>query len=292
MPALTLRTLGAATAATAALSGLSFLATAPAHAESGSLDYTCTATLVPADLPAGELSDTARKAIEKARGGDTSALKALEALADELPFEEIPDLAVTAVFDSAIGDDAVVPVGSTVELSPLTTTITFPAATVTAALADIDLPTAQALALLDAGIEEDGQSREAIFDFDKFGGGDGSFTATGTGEAESFKAAKAGAYTYAAGDLLAFVGDPEGPFTSFECTPAEDQDLTIDQVTAQAATTTPTPTPSGPVRPDVVQTDAAQPTSPTWLPLAAAGAGSILILGAASQVARRRGTRR
>ncbi|MEO7268559.1 MAG: hypothetical protein ABIW49_05050 [Knoellia sp.] len=288
---MTLRTLGAATAATAALSGLTLLASAPAHAESASLDYTCSAFLIPADLP-GDLSDGARKAIEKAKGGDTSALKALEALEDEPPFDEIPDLAVTAVFDSAIGDDAEVRVGSTVELAPLTTTITFPAATVTAALADIDLPTAEAEAFLDARIEELGQSHEALFEFDEFGGGDGSFTATGTGEADSFKAAKAGAYTYSAGDLEAFVGDPEGAFTYFQCTPDEDQDLTIDQVTAKAASTTPTPTPSGPVRPDVVQTDAAQPTSPTWLPLAAAGAGSILILGAASQVARRRGTRR
>ncbi len=288
---MTLRTLGAATAATAALSGLTLLAAAPASAESASLDYTCSAFIVPADVELGELSDVARRAIEKAKGGDASALRSLKAVEEEPPFEEIPNLAVSAVFDSVIADDAVVPVGSTVKLSPLTTTISFPAATVTAGLADIDLPVAQVAAFLYSRVDELNQEREALFEFKEFAFDNGKFSATGTGEADPFTAAKAGAYTYAAGDLEVYVGDPEGPFAVFECTLDDDQDAAIDQVTAKAASTS-TPTPSGPVRPDVVQTDAAQPTSPSWIPLAAAGVGSILVLGAASQVARRRGTRR
>ncbi len=288
MPVTTLRR-ASVTAAAATFAGLGALAVAPAHAVSAELTYTCSAFTVSEEIDPEGLPEAAREAIERAQEGDLSGLEDLQGLEglEDLPIEEIEDLVVTAVFDSAIANGATTTPGSTVALSPLTTTITLAPETV-AALTDIDLATAEAGAVLYSGIEETGAEREAYFEFEDVSVTGGRAELKGTGDAEAFKANAPGTFTYAGGDLDVFIGDPQGPFTVLECTLDEGQDATIDVITAKAAPTTPPTTPpTGPVRPDVVQTDAAQPTSPTWLPLAATGVGSVLVLGAASRLTRR-----
>jgi len=281
-----------------ALAGLGVFAVAPAQAQSAELDYTCSLLTLDGDIDPDQLPEEARKALELAQEGDLSGIEgldAIEGLQDALPLEEIGNLAVTAVFDSAIADDATTPVGSTVKLSPLKATVTLLPETV-AALTGIDIESALAGAVLYAGIDETGKDREAFFEFDDIALDDGRLNLSGTGDAQSFKVRETGTHTYVAGDLEIFLADSESTFTMLECTLDEDQDATIDQITAQAAptttpppaTTAPTPTP---VRPSVVQTDAAQPTSPTWLPLAAVATGSILVLGAGSHLLRRRALR-
>lgn len=267
-------------AAAAALTGLAVLAAAPAGAESASLDYTCSVFSLTVDLPVGELPEDILAPLEDALAGGLDTLEDLD-LAD-LPLDEVGDLPITAVFDSAIGDGATTTVGSTVALSPLTTTITLPPETV-AALTGIDLPVATGGLLLSAGIDETGTDREALFDFEQVSLTDGRLTLSGGGEADSFTAQTAGDHTYVAGDLQLILLDPEDGFAAIECTLDEGQDSAIDQITAKAGTSAPAPTPTttapAPVRPVVVQTDAAQPTSPTWLPFAAAGASSIVLVG-------------
>lgn len=289
MPVTTLRR-ASVTAAAAAFAGLGAFAATPAHAVSAELTYTCSAFTIPEEIDPEALPEAARDAIEKAQEGDLSQLEDLQDMEglEDLPIDEIEDLVVTAVFDSAIPNGATTTPGSSVDLSPLSTTITLPPETV-AALTDIELATAEAGAVLYAGIEETGADREAYFEFEDVTLTGGQAELNGTGDAEAFKANAPGTFTYAAGDLDVFIGDPDGPFTVLECTLDEGQETAIDVITAKAAATTPPP--PAPVRPDVVQTDAAQATSPTWLPLAATGVGSVLVLGAASRLTRRRADR-
>lgn len=294
MPTSTLRR-ASATAAAAAFAGLGVLAAAPAHAQSAELTYTCSLFVITEAIDLELLPDAAAEAITKAKEGDLSGLQDLEAIAGlaaaDLPADLVEGLPVTAAFDSAIADGATTAVGSTVALSPLDAAITLPPETV-AALTGISLDAALAAGVLYAGIDETETDRDAFFDFDEVAVEDGQISLLGTGDAESFTATQAGTHSYVGGDMDVLVGDPVGAFAVLQCTLDDGQDSTIDVITAKAAVPTPTPTPSptqpAPVRPDVVQTDAAQPTSPTWLPLVGAGAGSILAVAGASHLLRRR----
>ncbi|WP_404382110.1 hypothetical protein LL946_15215 [Knoellia locipacati] len=281
--------------ATMTLAGLGFLTTAPVHAASAELDFTCTLFGFP-ELPEGtELGAEERRMLDAAREGEAS----LDALADEIPeVIEIPGLKLSASFDSAIADGATTTAPSTVQLEPVKGAIVLSAEAV-AEIRKLGLTEGVAGALLLAGIEETGADSETDFFFDAVSLPEsGSLTlSTDDGYAEPFRANAAGTFTYVAGDMELFIASEDEEsvmFAGFSCVPDEGQDLTIDQIVATGApTTTPTPTPSapGPVRPDVVQTDAAQPTSPTWLPLTAAGIGSVLLFGAASQLVGRAGRR-
>jgi hypothetical protein len=282
MPVSSLRRVSV-TAAAATFVGLGALAATPAQAASAELSYTCTLFSLPPGIELPDLSEAERQGLRDAVEGD---VEGLEALLEEVDFVEVPGLKLTASFDSAI-DAPTAPVGTEIELSPVQTRITLPTATA-AALGELNLPVAMGGSYLVAGFDESGAERDVLTEFEGFAAGDGTFSATGEGEAESYVLEEAGQHTYLAGDLFVVLSDPQENFAYLECTLDEGQDSTIDVITARAATTTPPAPAPAPVRPEVVQTDAAQPTSPSWLPLAAAGAGSVLVLGAASHVRRRR----
>ncbi|MFW5472587.1 hypothetical protein ACOCJ5_04690 [Knoellia sp. CPCC 206450] len=264
----------------------------PAQAASAEITYTCGLFALPAGLDVADLGAHGQKLLESAEKGEVAP----DALAAEIPeIIEVEGLKVTASFDSAIADGATTTPGSTVELEPLSARFTFDAG-VTAELGKLGITEGEAGALLFAGVDETGAEREAEFWFESVSvPGSGAFTLeSDDGFAEPFKANAPGEFTYVAGDFSFFLatGDEEnGTFAALECVADDDQDLTIDQVTARAEGTTPPPTPE-PVRPDVVQTDAAQPASPSMLPLLAAGAGSVVVLGAGSHLLRRRAARR
>lgn len=262
---------------------------APAQAASSELTYTCTLFSLPAGLDVGDLGAEGQQLLESAEKGEVDP----GALAAEIPeLVEVEGLKVTASFDSAIKDGATATVGSTVQLAPVSTTIQFPAATV-AALGDLDLDVAFGGSYLYAGIDETGAERDVETEFESLELVDGTLTATGEGDAEPFTLRQPGDHTFVAGDLeIILLDESETSFVVLECSLDEGQDATIDVVTAKAAATTAPPAPApGPVRPDVVQTDAAQPASPSTLPLLAAGAGSVVVLGAASHLLRRRAAR-
>lgn len=200
------------------------------------------------------------------------------------------DLPLSARFDTAIADGATTPVGKNVSLEPATARFTVSPELATE-LSALSVGEGLGGAFLYGGVVESEQEIGIEFDIDDFTLGDGDLTLEGTSAFadDDLAVDKAGTYTYAAGDVDAFFIDEENlAVVGLECTLDEGQDATVDQVTAKAA---PAPAPT-PVRPDVVQTDAAQPTSPAWLPLTAAGLGSILVLGAASVTARRRSAAR
>ncbi|KGN40162.1 hypothetical protein [Knoellia aerolata] len=288
MPAPTLRRV-AVTAATAALTGLGVVAVGPAHAASAELAYTCTLFSFEDGVEVDDLDADDRALLESAKEGDVP-LAELEA---EIPgLVEIPGLEATATFDSAIEDGATARAGSTVELEPVAASFTL-SPEIGAELRALGITEGEAGAMLFAGIEETGLERDTEFYFDTVSIPEsGPLTlSTEDGFAEDFRVNAPGTFTYVAGEVELFIAveDEESIlFAGLTCTPDEDQDLTIDQVVAAAAPTpTPTPTAPGPVRPDVVQTDAAQPTSPAWLPVASLGLGSILVVGAASRLRRR-----
>lgn len=276
-----------ALAATAALA-----ISVPAHAASDEIAYTCTLYALPFGIEVDELDTEEQELLRSATEGEVAP----EALAEEIPeFVEIEGLTATASFDSVIKDGATAAAGTRVELSPVAGAVTL-GADVTDELVALGITEGEAGALLFAGIEETGVESDTEFYFDSVSvPKSGAFTLKDSdGFAESFRVNAPGTFTYTAGDLSVYIstGDEEsGSFAALECVADDDQELAIDQVTVKAAAT-PTPTTPGPVRPDVVQTDAAQPTAPSWLPLAAAGTGSILVLGASSALLRRRGARR
>lgn len=259
------------------------------------------------------LKDAARKAIPQAPEGDTAPEgKAAPSVAaaptdapaasdvpdapdapdddlDEGPWSDITpiaeDLPLSARFDTAIADGATTPVGKNVSLEPATARFTVSPELATE-LSALSVGEGLGGAFLYGGVVESEQEIGIEFDIDDFTLGDGDLTLDGTSAFadDDLAVTKAGTYTYAAGDVDAFFIDEENlSVVGLECALDEGQDATVDQVTAKAA---PAPAPT-PVRPNVVQTDAAQPTSPAWLPLTAAGLGSILVLGAASVTARR-----
>ena len=286
------------TAAAATLAGLGLLTATPAHAVSDELSYTCSLFALPDGFPIEDLGTEERRLLDSAKEGELAP----EELAAEIPeIIELDGLKATATFDSAIEDGARVVAGTSVELEPVSGTFTL-SPEIGDALRELEIPDAVGGAFVFTSIEETGLERGVEFYFD-------SVTIPASGEVtlssedgftEAFRAHAPGTYTYVAGDFDLFVGTEEGEtaaFAGISCVLDEDQDPTIDQVVATAASTpTPTPTPTtppaGPVRPDVVQTDVAQPTSPTWLPLAATGVGSVLVLGAASRLTRRSARRR
>lgn len=271
-----------------ALAATAALTLAPAaQAASDDIAYTCTLFSLPVDIELEDLSPDERQMLKSVEEGDVDAGEA----AEEIPeFVEIEGLKATAAFDSAIEDGATAAVGSRVELEPVEATLTI-GDDVADELRTLGITEGIAGAGLLARIEETDAFRETDFFFESLSvPASGGFTLTSDeGYAESFRVNAAGTFTYEAGDLGVFFGtddEESGAFAALECAPDDDQDLSIDQVVAPgAATPTPTPTPtptttpSAPVRPDVVQTDAAQPTSPSWLPLAAAGAGSFILVG-------------
>ncbi|WP_353952674.1 DUF6801 domain-containing protein [Knoellia sp. S7-12] len=266
-----------------ALAATAALTLAPsAQAASDDIAYTCTLFSLPTDIDLEDLSSDEREMLKSVEEGEVDAAEAAEDIPE---FVEIEGLNATASFDSAIEDGATAAVGSRVELEPVAATLTF-GDDVASELRTLGITDGIAGAGMLAGIEETEADRETEFFFEKLSvPASGGFTlTTEDGVADSIRINGAGTYTYVAGDLGVFfaTGDDEtGTFAALECVADDDQDLTIDQVTAKAAppTGTPTPTPSGPVRPDVVQTDVAQPTSPSWLPFAAAGAGSFILVG-------------
>jgi len=268
---------------------------APAQAASAEIAYTCSLFALPAGVDIDDLDAEGQNLLKSAEKGEVKP----DALAAEIPeFIEVEGLKATASFDSAIADGATTTAGSTVALEPLSARFTFDAA-VTAELGKLGITQGEAGALLFAGIDETGAEREAEFYVESVSVPDsGAFTLeSDDGFAEPFKVNAPGEFTYVAGDFSFFIATGDeltGSFAALECVADDDQDLTIDQVTATAAPTTPTtpttPPSEPPVRPDVVQTDAAQP-SPSSLPLVAAGAGSVVVLGAASHLLRRRAVR-
>lgn len=274
-------------AASATIAGLGVLAASPASAVSAELDYTCTFYGFPEGLDEGELDPEERKLVDAAKEGEVP----LDELAAELPeIIEIEGLAATAAFDSAIADGATTTPGSTVELEPVAGTVVL-SAEIRAEVRKLGITEGFAGALLWAEIEETSAERETEFFFDEVSIPESGSLALSTedGVAEAFRANAAGTFTYAAGDFELFIApadEESAVFAGVGCTPNDDQDLRIDQIVAVGATT-PAPTTPEPVRPGVVQTDAAQPISPTWLPLAAAGVGSIVLAGAASRLAGR-----
>lgn len=274
-----------ALAATAALT-----LTPSAQAASDDLAYTCTLFSLPTDIELEDLNSAERQLLKSVEEGDVDPGEA----AEEIPeFVEIEGLKATASFDSAVEDGATVAVGSRVELEPVAGTFSF-GDDVATELRKLGITDGFAGATLLAGIEETETDRETDFFFETLSvPASGGFTLTSEdGMAESFRVNAAGTFTYVAGDFGVFFGtgdEDDGAFAALDCVADEDQDLTIDQVVAKAAST-PTPTPStpGPVRPDVVQTDAAQPTSPSFIPAAALGFGVIAMAGAYA-LQRRRG---
>lgn len=304
---------------------------APASAESVDLNYTCALFTVDIpgefdpealeeklteELDQGEsLKDAAREAIPEVEKADPTA-KAAPTSTDkpaadepgddeadepgddeEPPFPDITPIAenlpLTARFDTAIADGATTPLGKDVSLEPASARFTL-STELTDELGALSIGTGLGGAYVYGGVVESDQPIGIEFDLDTFGLGKGPVTLDGTSSFadEEVAVTKAGTYTYAAGDLDFFFIDEETlTVAGLECTLDEGQDPTVDQVTAKAATTPTTPTTPAPERPVVVQTDAAQPTSPSWLPLTAAGLASILVLGGATRFATRRAAR-
>ncbi|WP_156971536.1 hypothetical protein, partial [Knoellia sinensis] len=247
MPAMILRRAGAA----AVLSGLAFAATAPAHAASGELTYTCTLFGFPQGFDVESLDATERKLLDSAKGGEFST----QGLAEEIPgLVEVHGLKASAAFDSAIEDGATAAPGATVELEPVAGSFEF-APEVGAELRKLGITEGFAGAMLFAGIEETGLERETEFFFDTVSvpESDALTLTAEDGVAQSFRVNAAGTFTYTAGDFEFFIAtDDENPedmtFAGLSCIPDDDQDLTIDQVdaTAKPAPTTPAPTTPAP----------------------------------------------
>ncbi|MBM6405563.1 hypothetical protein JQN72_15060 [Phycicoccus sp. CSK15P-2] len=196
----------------------------------------------------------------------------------------------TASWDSGIADGLVVEVGDSVSLDPYTGTV--------------ELPTGFVDALRDSGRTELGGGGlqltvleesdepfiiELVFDSTPVPAS-GPMTLDLSGvDPEDIEATEAGTYTLVANDF--FLSDDDDTAGMY-CELVDNGDATIDSFTAQAApgptvTVTPTPTvtvTASPVRPVLVQTDAAG-AGPSLLP-AAAGAGLLVLAGGVA--ARRR----
>lgn len=192
--------------------------------------------------------------------------------------------AMTAKFDSAIEDGVKVPVGTTVRLSQVPGQFTFSAPLV-AAMRDLGVPAGMADATMDSyfmqGLEKSPTTyTEMEFDFSG-----GAATIHGPGKAAAYTVRTEGAHTFAAGKVAFKLSHRDGfALGTITCEVAEGEEPAIDAVFGVAAAPTPTPTVTtgGPLRPEVVQTDAAQPSNDAGMPSAlVAGAALLALSGAA-----------
>lgn len=264
------KTLSRAGVAAAALSGFALLAAAPAQATTGELAYECLYGTI-----------------------------------------KVP---ITAQFDSAIEDGADVPAGD-VSVNPVSGKVTIAEAQVNL-IKFLGAKTLAGKGTLDSGVAETEQAVPVDFAFPATDvPASGAMSIDVTGEAaDPIDASEPGEYGFYAGDVELTLTTDKGTNLALKCTldaETSDDDALIDWFTAveddkpteptetPEPTGTPEPTPSttapspstSPERPEVVQTDAAQPTSPAWLPMTAMGAGAVL-LGGGFVATRRSASRR
>ncbi|PRY59296.1 hypothetical protein BCF74_11033 [Knoellia remsis] len=199
------------------------------------------------------------------------------------------NLPITAVFDSAIADGATAPANSEVTLDPVTAKI-FLTPQINDQIPDAVFPVAIGGLDLYGGVPETDQEINAAIDFDSFGEDGGGVIVSGKGEAdEALEVGGPGTYSYEAGDLTLYaINEDDNLAIGIDCALNDGQDATIDTVRVVGAAGSG----SGPVRPVVVQTDAAQPTTPSALPYAAVAFGATLVIGGAAGMARRRSAAR
>lgn len=265
----TTRRLGAALGLTAfclaAVAG-----TAPAQAKSGDMSYQC--AIVP---------------LHGNYNSEGTYTGPGEPLSDPQP--------MTARFDSPLEDGAKVRVGTELQIAPVKGSYTLSPALVKDLLDYAgDTPARGTASVAMTGMLDNARLNIDLawedMPYALAAGSPATLTGTGApseGDPTSFEV-REGAHEFRADDLFVALRLGDDLSAYLACTPQRGTSTLIDRITGVAATSTTAPAPA---RPSVVQTDAAQPTSPSWVPLAA-GAGSILVLGAASVTARRRAAHR
>ena len=207
----------------------------------------------------------------------------------------------TASFDSAIGEDVVVKVGTKVSLDPFTGSVTVPDG-FTDLLRQNDVTSIAGGGITFLLIDETGDEYDVFFDFaSEEVPESGPLTLTLDGEGGDVVPKTAGTHTLVAGDFVLVVDTgAEGPDVGMGCTLTDEGDISIDAFEATAAptptvtvTTTAEPT-SSPVRPVVVQTDFSGDDRSSALPLVLGG--GLLVAGggalAAGRARVRAGSRR